>query len=337
MSHKQHSHAYYVMTGILFTFSIAIIGFALSFIPGLHKIGQLAISIIIAIIYRQFFHYPEKLRPGIEFSSKRLLRFAIILVGFKLNMSVIFAEGLSLLLRDAIIIIFAIGAAILLAKWFKADRRISLLVGVGTGICGAAAIAAISPIIKSKDEDTAISVGMIALVGTVFSLLFLLVQPILPLTPEQYGIFVGLSLHELAHVALSSAPFGEDVVAIALLAKLGRVFLLIPVAFIFIYIMKRSDSGREDAKQNIHYPYFLIGFIALSIINSYLLIPHVAIPQVVYDIISQVTTWLLTAAMVGLGLNVSLQDLRTKAARPLMVLIVVSIFVIGLGYTMIPA
>src|SRR5699024_11142599 len=115
---------------------------------------------------------PEAIRPGIAFSSKRLLRAAIILYGLKLNIDTVLTDGLGLLAIDAGVIIFAIFATIWLAKIFKADKNISLLLGVGTGICGAAAIAAIAPIVKSKDEDTAIGVGIIALMGTIFAVAY---------------------------------------------------------------------------------------------------------------------------------------------------------------------
>src|SRR5699024_2828612 len=136
------------------------------------------------------------------------------------------------------------------------------------GVCGAAAIAAVAPIIKSNDEDTAISVGIIALMGTVFAIGYTILRPFLPLDAIQYGIWSGTSLHEVAHVALAGAPAGEDGLAIALLAKLGRVFLLVPLCFIFIYIMKRKTKD-EEADAKIEFPWFLVGFIILSILGSY--------------------------------------------------------------------
>src|SRR5699024_7490031 len=129
------------------------------------------------------------------FSSKRLLRAAIILYGLKLNIDTVLTDGLGLLAIDAGVIIFAIFATIWLAKIFKADKNISLLLGVGTGICGAAAIAAIATIVKSKDEDTAIGVGIIALMGTIFAVAYTILRPILPLDAIQYGIWSGSSLH----------------------------------------------------------------------------------------------------------------------------------------------
>src|SRR5699024_698623 len=94
--------------GLIFTFFIALLGFLLAFAPGFQHIGQLACGILIAILYRQFFGYPEALRTGIEFSSKRLLRFAIILYGLKLNIHIVLQDGIGLLIQDVFVIIFVI-------------------------------------------------------------------------------------------------------------------------------------------------------------------------------------------------------------------------------------
>lgn len=323
------------IAGIAFTFFIALLGFLLAKVPGFDHIGQLASAIIIAVAFRQMFGYPEMLRAGITFSSKKLLRLAIILYGLKLNIDVVFKDGLGLLVRDAVIIAFAIGAMVLLAKWMKADKNISLLLGVGTGVCGAAAIAAVAPIVKAKDEDTAIGVGIIALMGTVFAIGYTILRPIVPLIPTDYGIWSGMSLHELAHVAIAAAPAGEDALAIALLAKLGRVFLLVPLCFIFIYLMKRKSKGQDEEQSKIEFPWFLVGFILLSIFGSYVLGQSIPVSAGFMEGVSTLTTWLLTAAMVGLGLNVSLKDLRDRAMKPLLAMTIVSICVSVLAYFII--
>ncbi|MFZ3579116.1 YeiH family protein [Virgibacillus sp. DJP39] len=320
------------MGGIAFTFFIASLGYFLTMVPGFNQIGQLACAIILAVVYRQLFGYPEAIRSGIGFSSKRFLRAAIILYGLKLNIAIVINDGLILLLRDALVIVLAIFLTIWLAKVLKADKMISLLLGVGTGICGAAAIAAIAPIVKAKDEDTAISVGIIALMGTVFAIGYTLIGPLLPISSIEYGIWSGSSLHEVAHVALAGASAGEDPLAIALLAKLGRVFLLIPVCFIFIFIMNRKnkDSGQPEAK--IEFPFFLLGFILLSFLGSYVFGHSILVSDEVMNIVFLVTDWLLTAAMVGLGLNVSLRDLRNKAMRPIIAMTITSLVLSVLVY-----
>ncbi|WP_252501683.1 YeiH family protein [Sporosarcina sp. Marseille-Q4943] len=323
------------IAGIAFTFFIALLGFLLAKVPGFNHVGQLASAIIIAVAYRQLFGYPEALRSGITFSSKKLLRLAIILYGLKLNIDVVFRDGLGLLARDVLVIAFAIGLMVLLAKWLKADKSISMLLGVGTGVCGAAAIAAVAPIIKAKDEDTAIGVGIIAMLGTVFAIGYTVLRPIVPLLPTEYGIWSGMSLHELAHVAIAAAPAGEDALAIALLAKLGRVFLLVPLCFIFIYFMKRKSKGEEEGQNKIEFPWFLVGFIAMSLFGSYVLGHSIPVSDSVMTGISTTTTWLLTAAMVGLGLNVSLKDLRERAMRPLIAVTITSICLSVLVYFII--
>ncbi|QCR32506.1 YeiH family protein [Lysinibacillus sp. SGAir0095] len=318
--------------GIGFTFLIALLGFLLAKIPGFSYVGQLGSAILVALLYRQFWGYPELLRAGIVFSSKTLLRFAIVLYGFKLNIGVVLEDGLGLLVRDAGVIIFSIVATLWLSRMIDADKKISLLLGVGTGVCGAAAIAAIAPIIKSKDEDTAISVGIIALVGTIFSISYTILRPFLPLSEHEYGIWSGISLHEIAHVALAAAPGGQDALAIGLLAKLGRVFLLVPLCFLFIYIIKRKSSGDENSETVFEFPWFLIGFIVMSILGSYVIGVTIPISSKFMSGLTDFSSWCLTAAMVGLGLNVSLRDLRTKALKPLLAMGITSILLSTLTY-----
>ncbi|MEH7379195.1 putative sulfate exporter family transporter [Bacillus sp. JJ1533] len=311
--------------GVAFTFLIALLGYLLALVPGFSSIGQMACAIIIAIVYRPIFGFPEMIRSGITFSSKRILRLAIILYGLKLNIDMVLSDGIGLLVRDAVVIMFAIFAMMWLAKVLKADQTISLLLGVGTGVCGAAAIAAVAPILKSKEEDTAIGVGIIALVGTIFAIIYTILRPILPIDAVQYGIWSGTSLHEVAHVALAAAPGGEDALAVGLLAKLGRVFLLIPLCFILIYFMKRKNKNTETGKAKIEFPWFLVGFIVMSILGSYVFGNSIPVSDDLMNLAFALTTWLLTAAMVGLGLNVSLKDVRERAIRPLIAISITSI------------
>lgn len=309
--------------GVAFTLVVATLGLGLAQLPGFQLIGPLACAILIAVGYRQVAGYPEKLRAGVTYSARRLLRYAIVLFGLKLNIDVILHQGLGLLLRDVGTIAFAILATVLLARLLKADASLSLLLGVGTGVCGAAAIAAVSPILKADEEDTAIGAGIIALMGTVFAIGYTILRPLLPLTATQYGIWSGVSIHEIAQVALAAAPAGKDALAVALLAKLGRVFLLVPLSFILVLWMKRR--GAHDPQAKIEFPWFLVGFIMMSLFGSYVVGHLIAIPASVMADISNLATFLLTMALVGLGLNVSLSDLRTKAMRPLLVMTLVSI------------
>lgn len=310
--------------GVLFTAFFAGSGILLTQFPVFEHIGALASSILLAIIYRQAFGYPDQLRSGIQFSTKKLLRVAIILYGLKLNLDVVFNEGLGLLVRGAGTILFAIVVTMLLAKWLKANRTISMLLAVGTGVCGAAAIAAVSPILKSEEEDTALSIGIIALIGTVFGITYTIIEPLLPIGVEDYGVWSGLSLHEIAHVALAAAPAGESALAMALLAKLGRVLLLIPLCFILVYWMRHKHKGNQN-ETKVAFPWFLIGFILMSFLGSYVFGKSIPMPENVLTSVSSITTFLLAMAMSGLGLNVDLKSIGSKTLRPLLAMLITSI------------
>lgn len=309
--------------GIGFTILIAIVGIGLSKIPGLDHLGPLACAILLSVLYRHVFGYPEKMRIGIQFSSKYFLRFAIVLYGLKLNMNVIFHQGLPLVLKSIVTILFSFIVLMILSKWLKADMNLSLLLSIGTGICGAAAIAAVSPIIKAKEEDTAMSVGIIALIGTIFSIIYVFLFPLIGKSPTEYGSWVGISLHEIANVALASAPAGENALAFALLSKLSRVFLLVPVCFLFMFWMNRKGKI-NDATSKIRFPWFLIGFILMSFLGSFFLGDFIETMKFSAPI-NFLTTFLLTMAMNGLGININLRELRMRAVRPLIAISITSV------------
>lgn len=318
------------LIGILFTLLIAIGSTLLVKLPVLKNVGALAIAIIFAVIYRHFWGYPEKYRMGIEFSAKKLLRLAIILYGLKLNIHTIMNKGTHLLLVDCGVILFSIFFILFLNKFAKGDQNLVLLLGIGTGICGAAAIAAVSPILKSKEQDAAISVGIIALVGTVFSLVYTTIFSIFHLDSITYGIWSGISLQEIAHVVLAASAGGENALAIGLLAKLGRVFLLIPVSIILLLLVNRKNKN-DATKAKIEIPYFLLGFLGMSILSTF-----IAIPKSILNEINSFTSIILIMAMVGLGLNVSFTDLKQRALKPLLLMITtsitLSILTIGIAY-----
>ncbi|WP_239745335.1 putative sulfate exporter family transporter [Mammaliicoccus sp. F-M27] len=313
------------LLGVGFTFIIAIVSILLSNLPILNKVGALAIAIITAIMYRHFKGYPTQIESGIAFSSKKLLRLAIILYGLKLNLSTIIHQGSTLLIFDVGVVAFAICFIMLLNKIIKGDKNLVLLLGIGTGVCGAAAIAAISPILKSKERDIGISVGLVAIMGTIFSLTYTLLFALFPMDPTAYGIWSGASLHEIAHVILAADAGGSEALSIGLLTKLGRVFLLIPLSIIFLVIVNRKKSNK--VAQKIDFPYFLIGFLIMITVNTF-----VDIPDGVLNVMSTFTTLILIMAMVGLGLNVSFSDLRTKALKPMIAMAITSVVLSVITY-----
>lgn len=313
------------MIGLSLTFIVALFSFLAAKLPILDKVGALTIAILIAILYRHFRGYPEQYSSGITFSSKYLLRFAIILYGLKLNIFDIIGQGSRLLAIDVGVVIFSIVMMLFVNKLLHGDKNIALLLGVGTGVCGAA----VAPIFKSREKDTAISIGIIALIGTIFSLIYTAIYAIFSMTTNVYGAWSGVSLHEIAHVVLAGGFGGSDALKIALLGKLGRVFLLIPLTIVLILIM-RFRSSESSSKGRISIPYFLIGFVIMALVNTY-----VTIPSALLNILNTVSTICLLMAMVALGLNVAFKDLKNRALKPLMTIIITSICLSSLAFIVV--
>jgi uncharacterized integral membrane protein (TIGR00698 family) len=318
--------------GLIFTLLLALAGWGLSLLPGFNRIGPLACTLLAAAVYRQRFGYPEAVRPGIRLSSGTLLRTAVVLFGLKLDVRMILANGLHFLVQGAVTIVFSLVVVMALGRWWKAETPVTLLLALGTGICGAAAIAAVSPILRSKEEDVAIGTGMIALTGTVFAVVYTVVMPWLPLGAAQSGAWAGASLHEIAHVVMAAAPAGSDALSNALLAKLARVFLLVPVCLVLLLWSRRKSNRLTGGHHKVAFPLFLLGFVAMSLFGSYV-VPAIGVdPAPLLRGSSFLTTLLLGMAMAGLGLNVSLRDVRARALRPLAAMAAASLLLSVLSY-----
>ena len=315
--------------GIAMTFFIAFAAYFLAKLPVLVVIGPLALAIILAIIIRNFVFEPKAWQQGITFTSKKILRFAIILYGVRLNMMLIFDAGLPFIFRAALAVAVGIGCMLLLAKVFGVDRDLALLLGSGTGICGAAAIGAIAPIVRSKDEDTALAVGMISLVGTVFALFAPVIANAVGMTAEAYGQWVGFSVHEVAHAALAGGAFGEESMGPALMAKLSRVLLLFPVSMIILWLVSRKGKAGE---QKAPFPLFVLGFLAMSVVST-IALENGWMTAAVQGGIATFASFLLAMSMAGLGLSINLRQLKGQALMPLMLLVTTS--VILFGFTML--
>ncbi len=291
----------------------------------LNYLGPLAIAILIAVIIRNTLPYPQKWKTGIDFAAKKILRFAIIMYGIRLNIAVVAHEGLPLIARAAGVIVGAILLTIIIGKLLKVEDNLMMLLAFGTGICGAAAIAAISPILKAKEEDTAMAVGMIALMGTIFSLLYPAVGSLLHLAPAVYGYWSGFSLHEIAHAALAGAAYGDESLTPALLSKLSRVLLLFPVTLVLVGFLKFKKGGTG---QKASFPYFLLGFLAVSALGTWGT-QQGFLSASVEDAIAQTGTFFLAVAMAALGMSVDLKELKSRALKPLLMMTIVSIILSG--------
>lgn len=307
--------------GILLMFFITVLAYILSLLPILSLIGPLAIAILIAVAYRNVFQYPESIRSGIIFSSKVLLRIAIILYGIRLNIKMIADEGFPLLFRASVVIMFTLFMTFMIGRMLGVDYKLLLLLASGTGICGAAAIGAVSSILDSDEEDTALAIGMIACLGTLFALAAPLIASVSDMTPDTYGQWVGFSLHEIAQALLAGSSFGNESLTPAMLSKLSRVLLLFPVTVLIILILSFQSKG---SKKKASFPYFILGFIALSIIGT-IFIEKGWMSLSFQSHVASIASFLLTVAMAAVGMSVDLKKFTRDALKPIFTLVLTSV------------
>lgn len=335
MDNRQHMTNKYLsapfIKGILLTLGIAIVAKYISTFPFFSIMGQLVIAIIIGMIWRATFNVPDDWHTGISFSSKKLLRFGIILLGMRLNLADIYNAGVSVFLIALINLVFALFVVYGLSKIFKVEKKLGLLTACGTAICGAAAVVAIAPQIKANEKETAVGAAIVALLGTVFTLAYTLLYTVFGLTPTEYGIFAGGTLHEIAHVIAAAAAGGDEAVDIAIIIKLTRVALLVPVAILIGIWYRRSEKGQEKEPFSLSIiPWFIVGFLAMSAFNSLGIVP-----QSVAQGIVNIAYILIAMAMAGLGLNVEIKTFKKLGGKAFGVGLIGSVCLSVLGYLLV--
>lgn len=319
--------------GIGITLLIALVAKYLAHFPFLSIMGQLVLAILLGMIWRATIGVPNPLLAGTNFSSKKLLRLGIILLGMRLNLVDIAKAGPKVLVMSAIVITFTLVVVYALTRLLKVEKNLGILTACGTAICGAAAVIAMGPQVKAKDEEIAVSAAIVAILGTIFTLAYTLLYPVFHLTPYQYGIFSGATLHEIAHVIAASASGGNTALDIAVIMKLTRVACLVPVAIVIgIWFQRGETAEGKKSWRTVPIPWFIFGFLAVSAIHSLGIVP-----ETVANGIVTLSYMLMAMAMAGLGLNVEFQTFRKLGSKAFVAGLIGSVLLSALGYGLVYA
>ncbi len=317
---------------------IALFSCAAFYIGGMNWVKALSLSpmvvgIVLGMLYANSLrnNLPETWVPGISFCSKRILRIGIILYGFKLTFQDVLAVGLPAICIDAVIVTVTICLGVLIGKLLKIDRSIALLTSCGSAICGAAAVLGVEGTIKAKPYKTAVSVATVIIFGTLSMFLYPILYRagIFDLTPEQMGIFAGSTIHEVAHVVGAGNAMGMEVSNTAIIVKMIRVMMLVPVLLVIAYIVARSaaKNGRNDKKSKITIPWFAILFLVVIGFNSLNLLPGSIV-----SFINTLDTFLLTMAMTALGTETNIEKFKKAGFKPFLLAAILYCWLIGGGY-----
>jgi uncharacterized integral membrane protein (TIGR00698 family) len=307
---------------VVITIIASLIGSWLKQYPGFALFGALIIALIIGMIIqfpirKWYVGSSESRRGGVKDAagliSNKLLRLGIILLGFKLNLTVLFTQGIKCLPIAAVVVTLVIIVTYAIARKLGVDPMLAILVAGGTGICGAAAVMGLSGAIKvpeeretEKDDDVAMAVAIVAVMGTIFALLEIAVGPLTGMSSAQLGITAGASLHEIAHAVAAGDAFGA--VDIATIMKLSRVLMLVVAAIaIAIWWDKNYSEVENNGKRKVAFPWFMLGFIAASVIGTF--VPFVA--TITAQLVN-IAYIVLGMAMAALGITVNFKAIASK-------------------------
>ncbi len=301
----------------------------LEFIARFH-ISALIIGVCIGIVFSKiFFIFKNTLEGGINFSAKKFLRLGIILFGFNVSLDSIINIGLDgFLLALGIVVCVFLAGLFFGIKILKLDKETSILISVGSAVCGAAAILAMESILKSKPYKGILALSCIVIFGLIGMFLFPIVLNlnILPLEKYQIGLFLGASLHEVANVVGASGAFVNDdiVEQNAIIIKMIRVILLVPLLLVTAYFLNKGESKK------IEIPYFAILFLLVIILNYF-----IKLPNEILDFIKLISQILLVFAMTALGLQIDFSKIKTMGLKVFMLGFKLFIFLAILTFLLI--
>jgi len=286
--------------------SIAVAGMA-TLITEFISFSTATVAIILGMIignkfYNTFHAEDSEFKSGVKWAEKDLLMFAIALMGINLNFTMLANLGVQTILIIVLGMIFTIFMGIFLGKLFNLNPKLSLMIGIGNGVCGSSAIAATSGIAKVKNNDIGISIALVNLMGTIGIFLAPALAHFLGFSDIQAGVFTGNTLQAVGQAVAAGFSISDEAGHYATVVKMGRVLLLVPLVLILIYIAKREShkSGEEiSQKGKIGVPSFILWFMFFSVIASLGLLP-----KELETLISTTSHYITLIAMSAIGLMI---------------------------------
>ncbi len=288
-------------------------------------IGGAVFGIVLGMLVRPFLHRPS-LDAGVRFTSKKVLQWAIILLGFKMQMALVLAVGARSLLVMAFTLSASFLTAALMARLLRVPAREAVLIGVGTSICGGSAIAATSPVIGARDEEVAQSISTIFLFNILAVFLFPALGHMLGLSDEGFGVWAGTAVNDTSSVvatasAWSQAAGNTTALSLATIVKLTRTLMIVPITLVLaLYEARRvrrtalADSASGSGYSFVRiFPWFVIGFLLAAVANSTLRIPTGWSTGAV-----QAGSFMIVMAMSAIGLSTDLGRLLKNGKRPIL-------------------
>ena len=291
-------------------------------------IGGAVIAIIAGMIVTLFLKNKTPFESGIKFTSKKVLQWAVVLLGFGMNLTVVLQTGRQSLPIIVSTIATSLIIAYLLHKAMHIPGKISTLVGVGSSICGGSAIAATAPVIDADDEEVAQAISVIFFFNVLAALIFPTFGKLIGFatnTGEAFGIFAGTAVNDTSSVTAAASTWdsmwnlGSATLDTAVTVKLTRTLAIIPITLVLAMIRthnekKSGETGKKVSLKQI-FPFFILYFIAASIITTILI--SAGIDASVFTPVKDLSKFFIVLAMAAIGLNTDIVKLVKTGGKPL--------------------
>ena len=323
------------LSGITLSVIIAAVAVFIENLLPIHLIGGAVIAMFIGMIVNHFIGKNSFFASGIKFTSKKILKFAIILLGLSLNINTILHVGKMSLVVMIFTLATCFGGGYFIGKALGLNWKLSNLISAGTGICGGSAIAAIAPTIDAEDSDVAYAMSATFLFDMAMIVLFPIMGRAIGMSAEAFGIWAGTAVNDTSSVVATGYAFSEAAGDFATMVKLTRTLSIIPTVLTFALIqmsLKRKEaikSGKneKEIKTNFRFtkifPWFILGFLAMSIVASIF-----TIPTKVVTTTKLASKFLMVCALAAIGLNTSFKDMKKSGIKPMIHGFIISALVV---------
>ena len=288
-------------------------------------LSSLTLAILLGMVLGNTLYpnFSEQLDAGVNFAKGQILRLAIIFYGFKLTLTQVASVGMPAVMTDALVLTSTFLLTYWLGtRWLKVDKQTTLLIGSGASICGAAAVIAAEPVVKAEAHKVTIAVATVVVFGTIAMLLYPFLYQLGWLQPwlnaQQYGIYTGSTIHEVAQVVVAGNAVSTEVGNTAVVTKMIRVMMLAPFLLILSFALTKTsnDNGEKQSfinrVQQVKVPWFAFLFILVVLLHTW--VPMTANFEQSILMLDDV---LLTMAMFALGLTTHLSAIKQAGVKPL--------------------
>ena len=291
-------------------------------------IGGAVISILAGMIITMFWKEKGKAAPGIKWTSKIILQTAVVLLGFGMNLGVIFETGKQSLPIIVCTISTSLLIAWLLRKILHVPSNTSILVGVGSSICGGSAIAATAPVIDADDDEVAQAIAVIFFFNVLAALFFPILGKAIgfdTLHGDAFGIFAGTAINDTSSVTAAASTWdsmwhlGSATLNKAVTVKLTRTLAIIPITLVLAWLQARKTSGKKENSFSLKraFPMFILYFVLAAIITTVCV--NLGMDANVFQPLKELSKFLIIMAMAAIGLNSNVVQLIKTGGKPLLV------------------